>query len=90
MSTSLAAISTFREQLKLEVCLEELAKYGEPRLSKCDKGWHCSIDVFVTGEGVEFKVRTDFRQKTPTDAANNCYALLMKALEKIKKGGEPA
>lgn len=90
MGSDIAQIGVFNETLPLDECLERLEKYGEPRLSKNDIGWHCAIDVFVTGEGVRFEVKTGFREKTPTGAANLCYQLLIKALDKIRKGGAEA
>lgn len=72
------------EQHSIEECLAELEKYGFPRLSKHDNGWHANIEVFVTGEGVAFKVASDFRCKTPKEAVNECYNRLIKAIKQIK------
>ena len=87
MSQNLASIGAFKpEPLSLEDCLIELEKYGEPMLSKMDKGWYSKVEVFVTGEGVKFDVKSRFDCKTPKDAANECYGRLLKALARIKNG----
>lgn len=86
MSQNLVEICAFKQGgLSLEDCLVELEKYGNPRISK-DKGtWYCSIEVFVTGEGTQFKVRSDFSHKTHAEATNLCYARLMAELKRIKE-----
>ena len=86
MSSGLTVIdSSFRPQHhELEEILLELSRYGQPRLRKMSDGWYCSIEVFVTGKGVEFKVSSDFDDKAPKDAAVKCYELLLKAIQQIK------
>lgn len=50
-------------------------------MSKIDSdGWYSRIEVFVSGEGVEFEVKSDFKMKSPVDAVNQCYRRLMKAI----------
>jgi hypothetical protein len=71
--------------LSLEECLVELEKYGNPRISKDKDGWHCSINVFVTGKGTEFKVRSNWEHKTHAGATNLCYTRLMVELNRIKE-----
>lgn len=72
--------------LSTDEALDRLCKYGEPRLSKHGAGWHCALDVFVTGEGVDFKVRTGFDEPTPNVAVRTCLGLLILAIKKLKKG----
>lgn len=85
--SDIAEISAFRvEPMPLEECLLELAKYGNPRVCKMDNGWYSRIDVFVTGEGVNFEVKSEHNHRTAKDAANECYQLLHKAFKKIKEG----
>ena len=87
MSTNLALIEGFRpDQHSIEECLAELEKYGLPRLSKLDRGWHAGMDVFVTGKGVKFEVCSNFGHQEPQQALNLCYERLVVAIEKIKKG----
>ena len=87
MSTNLSNIAAFRAELmSLEECLTELEKYGRPRLSKVSTGgWHACIDVFVTGKGVEFEVKSEFNCKNPVESANQCYQRLVKAIKQIKE-----
>lgn len=86
MSQNLAEVAAFKPtDFTLEECLTELEKYGNPRVSKNDRTWHCNIEVFVTGKGTEFKVRSEFNHKTHAEAANLCYARLMAELKRIKE-----
>ena len=86
MSQSLANTSNIRpSDLTLEDCLAELEKYGNPYLSKDDGTWSCRVDVFVTGKGAEFKVRSDWSHKTHAEAANQCLARLIAELKRIKE-----
>ena len=86
MSQNLAKIEAFKvEGMPLEQCLAELEKYGNPNLHKNDKTWSCNVEVFVTGEGTEFKVRSGYNCKTIREASNLCYARLMAELKRIKE-----
>ena len=75
------------EQATTDECLIELRKYGKPRLGMwgSSRGWHACIDVFVTGKGVEFEVKSEFTHSTPKEALNVCYNRLMEAVQKIKE-----
>lgn len=87
MSTNLAIAKPFNANHKsIEGCLSELEKYGMPQLLKMKRGWHASIEVFVSGKGVRFEVGSDFTHSTPTDSLALCCDRLNAALEKIKKG----
>jgi hypothetical protein len=68
----------------LEAVLKDLTKYGKPRIS-ChdDMKWYCAIDVFVTGDGIDFKVASDFKQVTPLNAAQQCHERLREAMKNI-------
>ncbi len=86
MPQNLAKICAIRElDLSLIECLKELEQYGNPRLCKDDGNWHCSIQVFVTGKGTEFKVRSDFKHKTHAESANLCLSRLKAELKRIKE-----
>lgn len=85
MSTNLAIDEAFKPELRsLEECLDELQKFGKPRVSKL-RGWNASIEVFVTGKGVEFQINSDFSHETPKEAVNVCYERLLIAIRKIKE-----
>jgi hypothetical protein len=69
----------------LEEVLLELERYGEPRVSKFKKGWYSCVEVFVTGEGISFDVKSAHTCATPHDAASECYDRLMTAIKSIKE-----
>ncbi len=85
MATNIVLIEGFKpEEKSIEACLLELEKYGNPWLAKQKSGWFTSIDVFVTGEGVEFEVKSDFGHAKPKDALNQCFSRLVIAIRDIK------
>ncbi len=63
--------------------LEELCKYGEPSLSKHNKGWHSRINVFVTGQGVEFKVQTSFKEPNAHAAVRKLHQLTIDSIRQL-------
>ena len=69
----------------LEDILIEFENYGEPRLSKLKSGWYSSVEVFVTGKGISFDVKSDYEWATPHGAASQCYDRLMLAIKSIKE-----
>lgn len=69
--------------LSLDECLAQMERYGNPRVGKFSNGWHANVEVFVTGQGAEFKVASEFNHDTPTAAANECYARLRDSLKKL-------
>jgi len=71
-------------RMTTDEALEILCKYGKTWLSKGDNGWHCCVDVLITGENVKFEVKTDYKQETPKLAARNCLKLLNNTIEQIK------
>ena len=73
-----------REKTTDEI-LNELSAYGEPWLSKFNSDWICSVDVFVTGKGVTFKVKSE-RCMTPQKACSDCHSKLSHALKRIREG----
>lgn len=84
---NIAHIQAFKpEQHTVEECLIEMEKYGYPRIGKFKSGWHSHIEVFVTGAGVDFEVKSQFSHATPASAVNQCYDRLIKALNQIKEG----
>jgi len=69
----------------MDEILDDLSSYGEPWLSKFGSNWKCSVDVFVTGEGVTFKVKSD-DCVTPHQACADCHEKLFYALKSIREG----
>jgi hypothetical protein len=69
----------------LDELLIEMMKYGKPRVSCCGANeWHSSIDMWVTGAGVEFSVKSDFKHKTPLEATIVCAKRMSEALNSLK------
>lgn len=68
-------------QYTLEWLLDEMSKFGRPRLSRMDDGnWHAAVELNVTGSGVDFKIRSDFRHPTHLEAATVCYERMCESL----------
>ena len=76
--------------MNLEETLVYLSRYGKPRIgSYSSPGWHCCVEMFVTGKGIAFEVKSDFGHMTPMDAARCCQQRLEEALVQIQ-GNLPA
>lgn len=83
--SAISKLEAFKaEEHSIEECLTEMQKYGNPVLRKSDRGWSSNISVFVNGEGVEFKVDSDFGMPTAKEAINQCCHRLMKAISGIQ------
>ena len=72
----------------LDEVLIDLSRFGEPRLSMSSgfngkSGWFCGIDVFITGEGIQFKITSEFYHAKPMGAASQCHERLLLALNDI-------
>ncbi len=68
----------------LEEVLHDFTKYGRPRLQCMDDlTWYCAIEIFVTGKGIDFKIASDFKQKTPLNAAQQCHERMRDAMRDI-------
>jgi hypothetical protein len=71
----------------IEDGLLNLAKYGRPRLSMLSGGcWYCVVEVFVTGDGVQFEVKSSMDDKSPIEAVVACVERLDNALRQIENG----
>lgn len=80
---SLVAVEVNGPQM-LEPALEELRKYGKPRLSFIGENWLCSVDMHVSGAGSSFEVKSDFKQLTPMDAVRQCRSRIIETLRLYK------
>jgi len=63
--------------------LDELAKYGEPRLCMMDREWHCHMHVSITPVGGTFEIKSDYYFATHVEAAAQCLERLNKAMEEM-------
>lgn len=74
----------------LATILVELSKYGKVRLGQYStSGWHCGIEVFVTGKGLAVEVKSEFGHKHPMDAAMECSARLVSMMNDMKAQSIP-
>ena len=70
----------------LEDILDEMSDYGKPRLLRMDKlTWYASLDVFVTGSGIAFKIDSEMHHAKPKDAAQECLDRMRAALRDVTK-----
>lgn len=68
----------------LEDVLAELCKFGNPRVSNTGENeWYSSMKMFVTGEGVEFEIKSDFKSTSPLAAAQQCRDRMHSALKSL-------
>lgn len=69
----------------VERMLLELAMFGQPRLGIYGSGygWHCSVNMFVTGQGIQFEVKSSFDHLTPISAVKECMQRLYEAMSKL-------
>ncbi len=68
----------------LEDVLAELCKFGNPRVSNTGENeWYSCMKMFVTGEGVEFEIKSDFKSPTPLQAAQQCRDRMHSALKSL-------
>ena len=54
----------------LQSKLQALTKYGRPRLSLHEGGWHCAVDMFTDAPGAKFEVTSGFNRPTPEAAVD--------------------
>lgn len=69
--------------MSLEELLIALSKFGKVRVSYLGDGWYASIDLFVPGEGVDFKIASDFKNPSPRSALNEMRARMEEAFSRI-------
>lgn len=63
----LSHLQSYRE-MTLESLLVALTSVGRPRLVSFDTGWYCALELFVTVPGASFKLDSEFKNATPTEA----------------------
>jgi hypothetical protein len=68
----------------IETGMLKLCEYGLPRIWSQGNGqWYCSLEMFVQGTGVQFKVASDFNEPSMLQAIKVCYERLEKALSDL-------
>ena len=65
--------------------LKELQRYGTPRLACMTDGeWHANIDIFITGQGISFKIASEFNHPTPEAAMHELKQRVQTSLTELK------
>lgn len=70
--------------MTLEQMLVDMARFGPTTLTQFDSGlWFCYCEPRVNACGVVFKVKSKGKHATPTEAATECHANLLAAIEQL-------
>lgn len=80
MSNLPARVEEFTDIKNCDEGLLALSQFGNPMLSRSTGieqtgTWRCTLNVFVPGQGVEFKVRSE-SCPTPYEAVRSCMERL--------------
>ena len=71
--------------INLSAELMVLCKYGRPRISLTERGWHCNIEMNTNADGAVFNVHSEFDHASPDDALSVCKARAEAAVKKISE-----
>lgn len=65
----------------LEEVIEELTRYGRPRLyCSSDMLWSCVVEMNTIATGAEFNIRSDHKHPSPMAAALQCRERVLAAI----------
>jgi hypothetical protein len=67
--------------MSLEELLNDLCMFGQPKLFRMEKGWHCFVDMHVPHAGSSFKVASDFDHVSAMNAAMECRSRIGEMLK---------
>lgn len=69
----------------LQTVLMDLSRFGKPKVGQYgdDNTWHCHIEANISPIGAKFEVRSDWKQRTPLDAALQCRDRLKDAIKAL-------
>lgn len=69
----------------LQTVLLDLSRFGKPRVGQYgdDNSWYCSIEANISPIGAKFAVNSDWKQRTPLDAALQCRDRLKDAIKAL-------
>lgn len=70
----------------LDYMLGEMSQFGKVTLGQYvtnDSSWHCSVKMFVVGQGISFEVKSSFDHLTPVSAVKECMQRLYEAMSKL-------
>lgn len=68
----------------LSDALKYLCDYGNPFIHKMKRGWHANMEMFVSGKGVEFEIKSEFDNKSPEKAVEQLIERMIETLNKLK------
>ena len=74
-----------QSDINLRAELMDLCKYGRPRISLGERGWHCNIEMNTNADGAVFKVHSEFNHASPDDALVVCKARAEAAVKNISE-----
>lgn len=67
----------------LDELLVSMCRYGQPKLSMLDGGWHCWIKMHVQTKGTSFEIKSEFGHNSPMAAAKECAERIATTLAAI-------
>lgn len=85
LSTPSVSVLKYANAGGLEEALDALSKFGQPRLSKVDGGWHCSMELFVSTMGTTLTVRSEFDHPKHIDAVRECAKRVIDVIETMAR-----
>ena len=71
--------------MNIEQMLDELAKYGEPRLSLMKSGWFAVCDLRIRVDCGDFEIRSEYGHETHISALSECLERVVAVLRDIHK-----
>ncbi len=69
----------------LEQILLHLCRFGRPRLSRMDRGWHCWVSMHVQAVGAAVEIKSEFDHATPLESAQVCLDRVQAVVRDISK-----
>lgn len=70
---------------QLEETLNQLNSYGLPRLSRMDRGWFCTTEMFVSAKGAKVEIKSEFDHPSALAAAQTCLERVSAVLRDISR-----
>jgi hypothetical protein len=67
----------------LNVELQELIKFGHPRISHLQGGWYCKVEMNTNTVGAKFDIDSGFDHPTPMSALKVCRERITNALNQL-------
>lgn len=64
--------------------LVELNRYGHPRVSHHGNGWFASVELFISSEGTNVDVKSEFGHPTPDSAVTQLEQRLRAMLRDLQ------